>query len=281
MQARFRRWALALGVVFTALFALTATASASVPGIVRVDGPQTPTNTVASKTALATCPAGKQVVGVGGEIRGGLGTVTMNRLEPDPALKTVTVKADELDGDSANNWSVQAYAMCANPIPGSHLVSGARFSNGFSEAQARATCPTGEKLLGLGGEIDQETGPGTVVLTGMRLAASSLGDVRAQERPAGDSANWRVTAHGICAPPLPGQIFGRNFGAIDSVDGKSRGIGCPAGMNLLGGAGFTVGGGEVVLDDLRPSPTGFTVLGREDGDGFAGNWGLEADAICA
>ena len=69
--------------------------------------------------------------------------------------------------------------------------------------------------------------------------------------------------------------------AVDSVASKSRGIGCPAGTNLLGGAGFTVGGGEVVLDDLRPSPTGFTALGREDRDGFAGSWGLEATAICA
>ena len=40
------------------------------------------------------------------------------------------------------------------------------------------------------------------------------------------------------------------------------------------------GEGHVVLDDLRPSTTGFTALAREVGS-FDGSWIVSAGAICA
>jgi hypothetical protein len=279
MYSHYRRGLFALGAT-VGLLALAGTASASVPGAQRVDSPPSLTNSVPVKSATATCPPGKQVTGVGGEITGGLGEVSMNRLEPDTALKSVTVRAEEVGGNSGRQWSVQAYAMCANTIAGSQRVSVSRFVTGVnSEATARAQCPAGQRLLGAGGAVDQSTA-GRVILAGIRFEASTIADARGQEIPGGDAAAWRVTSHAICAPPLSGQVNATLQSAFDSATSKTRGIGCPAGKNLLGGAGFVSGEGHVVLDDLRPSTTGFTALAREVGS-FDGSWIVSAGAICA
>jgi hypothetical protein len=48
------------------------------------------------------------------------------------------------------------------------------------------------------------------------------------------------------------------------------------GRRIIGGLG------QVVLDDLRPTlGFGYNGLGREDGDGFAGNWFAEVSSLCA
>ena len=168
MYSHLRRGLVATGAV-AGLLALAGTASASVPSAQRVDSLPSATNSVPNKTVTATCPAGKQVTGVGGELTGGFGEVSMNRIEPDAALKSVTVRAEEVGGNSGRQWSVQAYAMCANTIAGSQRVSVSRFVTGVnSEATARAQCPAGQRLLGAGGAVDQSTA-GRVILGGIRF----------------------------------------------------------------------------------------------------------------
>jgi hypothetical protein len=278
MQPLLRRCALALGVL-AGLCVLTGTASASVPGIVRADA-VSDQNSFSPKAVLATCPAGKQVVGTGGRITGGLGQVAMNEIIPLGNLRQVSVVAEERAGGSPNSWKVEAFAMCADPLPGLNLQRGTRASGIFTEAIARAACPAGQKVYGVGGRVTGAPA-GTVMMTGMQFPSSTLADVRAQETPAGTSASWSVDSFALCAAPLAGRVQATNFSAVDSLSTKTRGIGCPPGKNLLGGAGFTVGGGEVALDDLLPTPTGFTATAFEDADGFAGFWILEAAAVCA
>jgi hypothetical protein len=276
---RPRRLLLALGVVAASL-GLAGTASASVPGIERVEA-ETGSDSFSPKLTSVACPSNKQVVGVGAEITGGLGEVAITQLFPSNDLRRVNVEAEEDADGSSKQWSVTAYAMCANPIAGSHVVKNTR-ANVIDDASVVATCPAGEKVMSVGGFSGAPGVPGgRVSLTGLTYPSSSSGQVRAQERPPGTTATWSVDAFAICGPPLPGQVRGTNFSVSDS-NAKQRGIGCPAGKNLLGGgAAVALGLGQVVLDDLRPSPTGFTAFGREDQDGFAGNWFLEANAICA
>jgi hypothetical protein len=279
MRISIARRALGL-VVLAGGLALTGTASASVPGTVRAESPPTSTDSSNSKTVTVSCPSGKQVTGVGGEITGGAGEASITKMVPNDQLTSVTLRAEEVGFNSARQWNVKAYAMCANKIAGSQLVTSSRFGGPFNSVSQTAVCPAGKSLLGAGASIDQST-PGRVLLSGIRFSASNIAEALAQEIPGGDTANWRVNVHAICAPPLPGQVRGQKFSANDSATSKTRGIGCPAGKNLLGGAGFTVGGGQVVFDDLIPTTTGFTAFGHEDGDGFAGNWIAEAHAICA
>ncbi|MGW4460781.1 hypothetical protein [Micromonospora sp. NPDC004704] len=66
-----------------------------------------------SRSVTATCPAGKQVHGVGGEIVGGEGQVRLTELRPTSST-TVTVRAVEDENGFSGNWKVRAYAVCAS-----------------------------------------------------------------------------------------------------------------------------------------------------------------------
>ncbi|MEV6709385.1 hypothetical protein [Micromonospora wenchangensis] len=70
-------------------------------------------SSTATRSATATCPVGKRVHGVGGEIVGGEGQVRLTGMRPTSST-TVTVSAAE-DGDGfSGTWKVRAYAVCAN-----------------------------------------------------------------------------------------------------------------------------------------------------------------------
>jgi hypothetical protein len=61
----------------------------------------------------ATCPAGKRVVGSGGDIRRGHGEVAMTAVAPTPELTGVRVTAYEDDTGTDASWYAVAYAICA------------------------------------------------------------------------------------------------------------------------------------------------------------------------
>jgi hypothetical protein len=66
-----------------------------------------------SKEVTATCPAGKRVVGMGGDIRRAHGEVVITALAPTHDLTGVRVAAREDDTGSDANWYAAAYAICA------------------------------------------------------------------------------------------------------------------------------------------------------------------------
>lgn len=81
------------------------------PGLERIEA--TSLSNSRNKHATARCPAGKRVVGSGGEIVGGNGQVAMQYMIPDANLTRVHVRgAEDQDGMSAN-WAARAYAICA------------------------------------------------------------------------------------------------------------------------------------------------------------------------
>jgi hypothetical protein len=86
---------------------------------------------------------------------------------------------------------------------------------------------------------------------------------------------------------VPGHQLLSVGSATDSTNFKSVTATCPSGTVLIGtGHRITGGTGEVVVDDLRPNgsattaPTAVTV-GAYETDGFAGDWTLHAEAVCA
>jgi hypothetical protein len=66
-------------------------------------------------SATAICPAGKNLQGTGGEISPGTGQVGIDDLRPNAALNRVTVAGLEDETGLQSNWTVTAYAICANP----------------------------------------------------------------------------------------------------------------------------------------------------------------------
>ncbi|HEX8690634.1 MAG TPA: hypothetical protein VF729_10380, partial [Solirubrobacterales bacterium] len=72
----------------------------------------------ATKTVTAACPTGKQVVGGGAKVVGGTILIAIVESAPTPVNAEGkrtgwTAVAKEESGGGATNWSVEAYAVCA------------------------------------------------------------------------------------------------------------------------------------------------------------------------
>jgi hypothetical protein len=281
-----RRSLIALGLI-AATGALAGPASAAVPGLERVAA-SSASNSI-DKGAIASCPSGKRVRGAGADITGGLGQVVLDDIIPNSPLTSVSVLAREDQDGTTSNWSVSAYAICANAVAGLERVT-ATTSGSASFQSANAQCPSGKRLLGMGADISG--GAGQVALTGLLpnhlTSAASPAGTRAttfsNEDQDGVDANWSVRAYAICATPPAGLEVVASRSPVGSLTSSSAFASCPAGKVLLGSAGVIAGGfGQVVMDDLTPSSslTGNSVVGMEDQDGSTTNWSVEADAICA
>jgi hypothetical protein len=70
-------------------------------------------NSVASKSAIAACPAGTRVHGTGAELNGAFGAVVIDDLTPNAGLFSSTATGTE-NGPFAGNWSVTAYSICSS-----------------------------------------------------------------------------------------------------------------------------------------------------------------------
>ncbi|PZS25477.1 MAG: hypothetical protein DLM59_20115 [Pseudonocardiales bacterium] len=106
-----------------------------------------------SKTAVALCPAGTDVIGGGGPVNG---------------AQHVVIAEDQVGTNQS--WAVQAYAACSSPVAGLQIVSvtGDAGSSGFQAK--RADCPAGKSALGAGGRINN--GAGQVALNTQGPGAS-------------------------------------------------------------------------------------------------------------
>ncbi|MFI9644067.1 hypothetical protein ACIG87_29125 [Micromonospora sp. NPDC051925] len=69
-------------------------------------------SSVVDRSVTATCPAGKRLHGVGGEIVGGEGQVRLTELRPTSST-TATVRAATDENGFSGSWKVRAYAVCA------------------------------------------------------------------------------------------------------------------------------------------------------------------------
>jgi hypothetical protein len=79
-------------------------------GLARVHA-QSPVNSINGKYIGVTCPAGKNLIGVGGEIAGRTGLVVLDDLTPTSLARVDTAGYE--NGPVATNWAVGAYGICA------------------------------------------------------------------------------------------------------------------------------------------------------------------------
>jgi hypothetical protein len=78
-------------------------------GIVRVNA-QTPANS-GNKVIGVTCPVGRNLIGVGGEIIGRTGLVVLDDLTPTTLTRVDTAAFE--NGPVAANWALAAYGICS------------------------------------------------------------------------------------------------------------------------------------------------------------------------
>lgn len=156
------------------------------------------------KTATATCPVGKKLVGTGAEITGGRGEVVLDDLRPNggPTLAPTAVTVGAYEAEPyMPDWTVTAYAICADPLPGLVQVTDSSDNSSTSPRAALMFCPTGKKLLGQGAEITGATGE--VVFHALRsngspTVAPTFAFVEAYEEDP-FTPTWTVTVYAICA----------------------------------------------------------------------------------
>ena len=153
------------------------------------------TNSAIRKTVTTTCPAGQVVYGTGAQVTGATGAVAISDIIP--STTQVTVSAVEIDTwGTAANWSVKAYAFCAESQSSRELVSSTTASNSRNKSAA-ATCPAGKELTGTGFDIDHDNG---------RVAVKDLWPRNTEayayaSEVAGNSGNWALTTYAICVAP--------------------------------------------------------------------------------
>jgi hypothetical protein len=204
----------------------------------KVTGQISPTDSQPFKTAHADCPAGTRVISGGGAAQSTSGTgneVGLVELQPihptNGGLDSFQVTGHEIGANVTANWWVQAYAICASPINGLHILR--QMSPPLTEA-AVVSCPNGESPLGGGGLVNN---PGNVVsLVGAwPLSGNSF---RAENQPR-TTQEWTtastVTAFAVCAPTPAGY---RNIGNVTAdppaARSKAAFANCPAPLRVYG-----------------------------------------------
>jgi len=149
--------------------------------------------------ALVSCPAGKKVIGAGGNsFKGGS---VLELIGPNASLTNVAVQAipDEVAYPAPGTMMTTATAVCVNPVTGQQRVEASSAWDSSSNKTVTAICPPGTALHGLGFGL----GFGVVPWAEAQLVSvMSIGNgvsLNAAEDSTGNSATWIARAWAICA----------------------------------------------------------------------------------
>ncbi len=162
-----------------------------------------PMTSPATATVTATCPAGLQVLGTGGSVGPGRGTVVLTGVVPSPVAgpASVSVTGAEVQGGFAGTWNVTAWAICAAPTPGATTVVTISASNSASPKTQFANCPTTRPVHGIGFQFGG-AGVGEIFLNiaipNPLLPVGTNVPVVASEDQSGVAGNWSVSTYAIC-----------------------------------------------------------------------------------
>ncbi len=243
-------------------------------------------------SAIARCSDGKQIVGGGGFVNGG--TTVTSRLavesaypfESDRYTDGFVVVGTEMQ-PATRPWTVTAYAICADPLPGHEIVLTQTPRNSSSKVASTAVCPSSKRALSAGANVIHYVQNPTGGI-GLQVArTSSSGDItraQATERPGGVSHDWSLQTYAVCAHPPQGyEVVGRLSTRRDSEAVKSVSASCPQDGKLLSvGAGIASNApAEVSLNTVIPVVRQGHVTAFENSP-TAQNWDAVAvNVICA
>lgn len=286
-----RRWATATGAVAAVLGAqalvqlVGAPPASALPGL-QVVSVASGFDSQPSKSITANCPAGKKVVGGGGRVNAAGGKAGVTELSPVTGT-TDGFKATGFESDNgfAGTWSIQAYAICANPIAGLQVVSKTKAPSSLEFQLEAVGCPTGKRVIGTGARINNPAGQVALQAKGTNNPDATFGSVSAYEDIDGFSGSWGLTAFAICLPnPITGFSIASASSSWNSDAVKIVNVTCPGGTkvhDIMFSTG--AGNGDPVLDALVPTnavPTTAQAIVREE-TGTTENWSVMVQAICA
>ena len=227
-----------------------ATCAPAPAGLTRVAATSS-SSSAASKSVPAICPAGRHVLGTGGELAGAPRQLLLHGLAPSSDLTKVTAQAFEDETGTTAAWTVTAYAICAAPAQPLSLVSRTLAYASTSPRSAARECGADGVAVGMGGQI-QGTG-NQLVLQGLSPALDGTGpQLTVAEDRTGYAGTWSLTVYTICGRPLRASTL--NISGSATMDPYTAGSGCGSSGLLTGsGADITGGLGDIWFDELEPA----------------------------
>jgi hypothetical protein len=252
-------------------------AQAAIPGL-QVLFATSVSDSVSPKSATVVCPGTTVPLSAGADLLDGGHDVYVDDIQISG--NSVSVKAYEDQDGTAALWSVRAFAVCAEPLPGLVLVSATSVVS-FDQANATATCPANTVVVGTAVSI--EGGRGEVVLDEIRpLSNNTEVHAYAYEDQDGTANVWDLTAVAACATQPAGYEVLSITSADNSRDkGQDTGCSSVAKSPIGGGVEITGGQGETSMERLWFDTTTVHAGGREDDDGNGDTWKIRTIAICA
>lgn len=258
-----RRFEAVLGAVLLMLAGALATGEPAAAAVtaVSIETAFSGSDSTAVKTVVASCPAGKRILGGGGEIGGasfaGTAHIVMTELRPitSGAGDAYQVSASEDQVGEPGNWTLAARAICANPVPGQRIVTFVRPTPPTSDAfqLGGATCPSGTNLIGTGGRVEGGDGQVRLTTAARQFPASTL--LTGSEDADGFDGTWFLIGYAVCVPATP-DIQVVKVGSIPEttpVAVQTASADCPAGMVVTDAAGEATNGRTVMI--VRPFAT--------------------------
>jgi hypothetical protein len=241
-----------------------------------------PASSDSDRLAIAICPAGTVVLGGGALVKNGGHSVRIYWSDLTYSHDRWIARANETPQGYAQDWSLNAYAICGTEPAGYQVLHYDDVSSpGGSYAAVTATCPDGKKAIGAGAYSDAD-----FPLHAIRPSAdlkSSFAEVYRDETPyVPGTGTVIVVASVICVTPMRGLQRAMATTDFGPAGAKAVVATCPAGtVPHMVTASLAGGSGEVYINTMVPGLNSAIVDGREDVTGFAGNWSLSAIAICA
>jgi hypothetical protein len=239
------------------------------PGLERVSATSAGTST--NKSATASCPAGKRVLGTGGEIAAAGGEVALDDILPNGPLSSVGVQGSEDEDGTPAAWTVTAYAICGAAVAGLERQLGESPTDSEPAKTASAHCSPGKQVIGAGAQLVDGSGR---LLSAIAVFGSEV-NARGIEDEDGTATDWQVRAFAICA----GTALRRAETTEASSFAKSLfAPGCAVGKRSIGGGGQIDGGQGQTR--IQVGSGGFA-HGSEDETGTQDSWSLTTYRICA
>ncbi|HZB33898.1 MAG TPA: hypothetical protein VE465_27300 [Streptosporangiaceae bacterium] len=154
-----------------------------------------------SASASVSCTAGKQLLGTGAAVAPGRGRVILTASIPvgDPPT-SVTASGEETEGGYPDVWTVTAWAICADPVPGHAKVVSSSGLDSASPKSSVALCPAGTTAHGTGVLIAGGSGEVKLaeVIPGPGVTPT-LTRTLAYEDQNGYNNDWEIRSFVICA----------------------------------------------------------------------------------
>jgi hypothetical protein len=150
--------------------------------------------------ARAFCPSGQRVVSGGASLSNGFGQVSTVLLD----VGTVFVEADaRTDGDGySGSWSVSAYAICANQLPGWNVVQQVSPSGPFTSRTETASCGVGQVQIGVGWRtFFNLAGIGDRYFTRASISTANRGATVSAVSATPPTEAWELAVRAVCVDP--------------------------------------------------------------------------------